>query len=370
MKPLKTAFTMAAMLALCGTAHAYSPTVFANGISARNIVAIQQSVITHAFQSFEGSAAAALGQRATFALPDIFGAKNTKPHQDVAQYGTMPMYGEYGDDGTVFSGHNGGDEYTVTIPVMNNAWGLWQHYGDDVKLNNLPRTESIYDLLMVGISGRREQLRGGVSEWGMFGGYVGGTQQADALEMHENGGYVGIYNGYNGNSFGLSFAANAGALYNTAQTPHTGTDEYANMWMGAAINARYNFRLTEIFTLQPGVYGGYTWINSANYVSTSGDKIDNRNFNALTLSPALRAIAHLGRGWYGTADARYVLNFIHGGDAYANGAKLTELGDKNYVEYGIGIEKSIDRFNVSVNIGRRDVGRTGWNGGMSLKYIF
>lgn len=371
MKTLRICLTSLAAITACGGARAYSPLMFANGISARNVIAIQQSITTRAFQSFEGSAAAALGRRAKLALPEIFGdISPASRHDNSAKYGTMPMYGEYGDDGTVFTGRSGGDAHTVTIPVMNNVWSTWQHYGDTAKLNNMPKTDSVYDLIMVGISGRREQVRGGVSEWGMFGGYVGGTQENNHIEMHENGGYVGIYNGYKINELGLSVALDAGAIYNTAETTSGAGDEYANMWLGAAINARYNFRITEIFTLQPGIYGGYTWINSANYISAAGAAAENHNFNTFTVAPTLRTIVLLARGWYGTAEARYVANFINSGDAYANGVKLPELGDKNYIEYGIGIEKSIDRFNISVNLGRRDGGRAGWNGGMSFKYLF
>ena len=64
-------------------------------------------------------------------------------------------------------------------------------------------------------------------------------------------------------------AANAGALYNSAENTY-GTDEFANMWAGVAVNATYNITLDDTFTLQPGVYAGYTWIGAADYLSKSG----------------------------------------------------------------------------------------------------
>ena len=370
------AATAAAITATSG--YAYTPLMFANGMTARNIGAIQHSVMIGAIENFEGSAASALGPRGR--IPLNLNAEEVPTRADygeMARYGTMPMYGEYGDDGTVLRrGRNGGDNDENTHrrrtrrPKMNNIWLAWEHYGDDAKYSNMQTTDSPYDLIMFGLSVQRAQLQGGVSEWGMFGGYVGGTQENDYMEIHENGGYVGIYNGYNIREFYLSFAADAGALYNRAEAKNTASDEFANLWIGASINTKYNIRLTDEFTLQPGAYIGYTWIKSANYISVAGAMLDNNNFNMFEISPALRAIQHIGRGWYGTLGARYAFNLKSSGKAYANNVQLPDLDTKDFVEYGVGVEKSIDRFNIAVNLGRHDGGRRGWNGGFSLKYIF
>ena len=60
----------------------------------------------------------------------------------------------------------------------------------------------------------------------------------------------------------------------------------------------------------------------------------------------------------------------HGQFDFVNNEKYTELFSDDYAEYGIGIEKSIDRFNIALHLNRHDGGRTGWNGGVNIKYIF
>ncbi len=342
----------------------------AGGISAHNIRAMQHTIMNNTIQTFEGSVAATLGTRGELVTtPDT-----AHPQQNPAElygrmpvYGTMHMYGEYGDDGSVFRGRNGGDEFGR--PTLHSTWLNWQHVDDDAKFHHTETLDSDYDLIMFGLAGGDAQFGQGISDWGLFAGYISGTQKNDIINIDENGGYVGFYSGYSLGGANISLAANAGALYNSAEYD-IGTDEYANLFAGAAIKMTYNIALDPTFTLQPGVYGGYTWVRGANYTMSDGTHVENNNFNMFEVAPGLRAIKHIGDNWFGFIGAKYVFNFAHGGDASAAGVKLADLDSDDYSEYGIGIEKSIDRFNMSINVGRRDGGRTGWTWGTSLKYIF
>ena len=359
--------------ALPGTTMAAAPHAYANSISAHNIGAMQHTIMTNAIHTFEGTASAALGTRSNILMPGDKDATEQTLKKNPADeyghlplYGTMHLYGEYGDDGSVY-GHNGGD--MVSRPTINSMWLNWQHVDDNASFDNFETTDSDYDVITFGISGGDVQMGTGITDWGMFGGYVGGTQDNSAINIDENGGYVGLYGGYTLGGFNISLAADAGALYNRA-THGAGTDEYANMFVGGAINATYNIALDATFTLQPGVYAGYTWVKSANYMSMDGTAIANNNLNLFEVAPGARAIKHIGSGWFGFIGAKYVFNFEHGGDATAAGARLANLESANYSEYGLGLEKSIDRFYMSIKLGRRDGGRTGWTWGTSLKYMF
>ncbi len=349
--------------------------VYANTFTTNNITAFQHSIMTTAMQTFEGTAAAALGGRARLVS-----------HSDDSKYlyGTTPMYGrpklygEYGDEGKsteIQTGHNGGDVITEIDtdkdprPVLNSTWLTWQHFDDEVKFKGYDELNTDTDIIMFGIAGGEAQRGIGISEWGVFGGYIGGDQKNEFININENGGYIGLYTGYNIQKFNLSFAVNAGALYNNAEHENGG-DEFANMWAGAALNATYNIALDDSFTIQPGVYAGYTWIGSANYISASNDYIANKNFNTFEVAPEIKAIKHIAKGWFGTLNFKYAFMMGPDGDVVVNGIQLENLDTRDYAEYGIGIEKSIDRFNVALNINRRDGGRAGWNGGFNLKYIF
>ncbi len=354
-----------------GAATAAGSHIYANKFAANNIATFQHSIMTNAMQTFEGTAAAALGGRA-----HLVAQEDTSKYL----YGTTPMYGwprlygEYGDEGNVTTtGRNGGDtmapEYHDPRPVINSVWLTWQHFNDDVKFKGYDELDSDTDLIMFGLAGGEAQRGIGISEWGIFGGYVGGTQENNFINMNESGGYIGLYTGYNIQQFNLSLAANAGALYNNAENEY-GTDEFANMWAGVALNATYNIALDDTFTIQPGVYAGYTWIGASNYMSMSGDTIANQNQNMFEIAPEIRAIKHIGKGWFGSINFKYAFMMGNTGDVFVNGIKYEDLDTRDYAEYGLGIEKSIDRFNVALNIHRRDGSRTGWGGGFNLKYIF
>ena len=371
MKHISLVAISAFMLSV-GGAFAAGPHIFANTFTMNNITAFQHSIMHSAMQTFEGTAAAALAGRS------ITGPAHTETEPSADLYGTLPMYGrphlygEYGDDGTVFqSGRNGGDILisTDTRPAVNSVWINWQHFNDDVKFKGYDELNSDYDLIMFGLAGGEAQWGIGISEWGVFGGYVGGTQDNHFIDIDENGGYIGLYSGYNIQNFNLSLAANAGALYNSAENTY-GTDEFANMWAGVAVNATYNITLDDTFTLQPGVYAGYTWIGAADYLSKSGVSIANHNLNSFEIAPSLRAIKNIGRGWFGYIGVKHAFVSGHGGTVIVDGIKYNELDIRNYTEYGIGVEKSIDRFNVALNLNRRDGGRSGWNGSVTMKYIF
>lgn len=105
-------------------------------------------------------------------------------------------------------------------------------------------------------------------------------------------------------------------------------------------------------------------------MSMSGDTVANQNLNVFEVAPEIRAIKHIGKGWFGSLNFKYAFMMGNGGDVVINGNVMEELETRDYAEYGIGIEKSIDRFNVALNLNRRDGGRTGWSGGFNLKYIF
>lgn len=354
---------------------AVNPHIYANTFTTNNITALQHSIMTNAMQTFEGTAAAALGGRARLVRQD---PESKYMYGTTPMYGWPRLYGEYGDDGNAQkasqSGRNGGDapettEYSDARPVINSIWLNWQHTADDIKFKGYDELNTDMDLISFGLAGGEAQRGIGISEWGIFGGYVGGTQENEFINLDERGGYVGLYTGYNIQRFNISLAANFGTLYNNAEHKY-GNDEFANMWAGAAINMTYNIALDDSFTIQPGVYAGYTWIGGANYMSMSGNAVANQNFNSFEIAPEIRAIKHIGRGWFGSINFKYAFMMGHGGDVIVDGVQYDDLDTRDYAEYGISIEKSIDRFNIALNLNRRDGGRAGWNGGFNLKYIF
>ncbi|MGN0916591.1 MAG: hypothetical protein ACI4NZ_00040 [Candidatus Enterousia sp.] len=354
-------------LSIISNANAVPFNVYANSVTVRNIATMQHSIATNTIQTFEGTMAAALGSRAHFNLSNI--NKTDTSHAEygiMPQYGQMPVYGEYNDDGSAtIRGRNGGD---TSLPTFNSLWANWQHFDDKTKFDGFKKIDTDYDVITVGLAGAHAKLGSGISQWGLYGGYAGSTQKNQFLDLDENGGYMGVYSGHSINNFNISASVNVGAMFSDADFEYESND-YSNAWLGATIHGAYNIAIDDTLTLQPGIYAGYTWVNSDDYTIGATD-IGNSNLNSFELTPEIRAIKHIGSGWFGSANIRYVAAWQNGGDTNINGTHIKDLDSDNYAEYGIGLEKSIDRFNITLHIGRRDGGQTGWNGGTSFKYIF
>lgn len=337
---------------------------YANSISMNNIATIQDSILHNAIHTFDRVPAANLGGKKKTMMPPTPKKSARELYGTLPMYGTMSIYGEY--DESEFAGRSGGDENT---PIIKNAQLSWQHFSDDVALDNYGRMDSKYDIAMTGLTGGRTRLWDGVSGWATYAGFINSSTSDSTLKIDGIGGYAGIYSRFNLRHFNLSTTINGGVLTNDAEFT-TGTDNYTNMWVGAAANASINVILDETFALQPGIQIGYTWIESDSYVSASSDSISNSDMGAFQIAPTLHAIKNIGDGWFGTAHIRYVATLDNGGEVSVNNIQFDTLESDNYTEYGLSLEKTVGRFNMSGTIVRRDGGRDGWGGGLNIKYIF
>ena len=335
----------------------------ANGITANNIAVMQHSIMLDAFNNFDGSVTQIIGEY-TEPLQKPAPEEPAKPQQ-IDRYGEMLFYGEYGDDGTVFlSGRNGGDSSDTT----DSVWIDWQHAQDYAKFDGFKRVNSHYDLISLGFADEPLDKKANTFyNVGGFGGFVTAREDAHSVKLSETGEYAGVYYAYYTHGLMLQTAANFGVLFNDAKSEY-GKHDFTNMWAGGALNATYNLYLDEISVLQPGIYAGYTWIHTDGYEPQPSVASD--NFHLFEVSPSLRVMTSLVKGWYNSMSVRYVFNFANGGETRNAGVALPELELLNYFEYGFTTEKNIDRFNFSASINRRDGGRTGWLFNVHMKYMF
>lgn len=342
----------------------------ANGIAVHNITVIQHSAILNAFDNFNGqyttSFTDSTGQDtiAEYVTPQ----EQTTQNRDLSKdYGKMSTYGEYGDDGTVFlqkRGRSGGDS-DIDTPL----WIDWHHTKNQAKFDKFKSVDSNQDIISLGFADNPNVLSNGYSQFGGFGGIVLSNEETDNTELQENGGYIGLYQGYHINNLNINLAADFGTLYTDVKSP-IADQNLTNLWLGVAAKISYDIALDQESVLQPGLYAGYTWVHSNGYETTSGHMASINDFNAFELSPALRIISHIGNGWYGTISGRYIFNFASGGDVQINAPGVTELDLMDYAEYGLSFEKNWEQFNFAISLNRCDGGRTGWNGGIHMQYRF
>lgn len=363
---MKHTLTLSALAVFCTTyAWANVPHTYTNQISAHNIAAFQQSIISTTTQAFAPLPQTQTGDSVKPSAPTYYRPSNTSAYGRPQMYGTMPMYGEFNDDG--MAGRSGGDTVNASL---DNVWINWNHAHDKLAFNNTERVDSDYDNIMFGLSGGATQLgKKTFSRWGTYAGYINAETSAQNINIDTQGGYLGIYNSLTWNTFNIATIINGGVTDNANEIVY-GTDNFTNFWISGNINATYNMALDKTFVLQPGIWAGYTWIKSDNYTSVSGDEITSDNFSIWHIAPNIRATKYIGSGWTGSIGAKYVMTFMENGDLRINNTIAPELESDNYTEYDLRLEKSIGNVKLSAGIGRRDGGRDGWVGNGNIKIRF
>lgn len=356
------------LLAFAPEAHAATHAqMYANTITAHNIVAFQHSITQTVFSSFSGSTRFNYDTPETpssYSLPETYENPATT-YGHAPMYGTAPTYGEYNDDGR--TGRNGGDTISANT-ALSNIWLNWEHLNGSAKFDDFAHLNSKTNIYTFGITGGKSETNPDLSKWGLYTGFVENQQKNREIQIKSQGGYFGIYNGDKIGNTGLYFTVNGGVLSNKATTTH-GNDEYTNFWVGGAVSTTYDFALDNSFVIQPGINLGYTWIRSENYTSASG-QVTNNNFHMLEVTPALRAIKHIANGWFGALNAKYITTLDNGGETYINNTPVTTPQADDYHEYTISLEKNVSNLNLYINFGRQEGARTGWIGDINIKYIF
>ena len=104
----------------------------------------------------------------------------------------------------------------------------------------------------------------------------------------------------------------------------------------------------------------YTFVNPFDDYTINGVKIKNDSLNAIQLAPGLKFIGNTEKGWQPYVGAKMVWNIIDDTKVKANEVNLPETTTKAYVEYGLGLQKSVgERFTGFGQAMFRNGGRTG-----------
>lgn len=354
---------MKAQYALIGlfvtsVAHSADFGLYANAVAAHNIAAAQHAISNKVFSPM-GKTSRVQPARAPAATQP---ATNEPAAPAPDGYGEMIYYGEFGDDTGVLplvTGRSGGDAAANDFLRVD-----WQHFSDTVKHKSHQSAKSTSDLVYIGYG---QEFNASRLEF--FGGYTGDHTKNNALDLDTDGAFIGASFGKRIQDVEIAAMADFGFALNDVTTTTYGGD-LNNFYFGFMANVAYDYMFYDNAFLRPGFRAGYTLVNSANYISTAGDNITNKNFGFFELTPMVDIIGNLGGGFSIGAHAGYVINLATGGRTYVNYAAIPKLSTDDYFEYGINISQTFDGFSLDINFGRHDGDRSGWNGGAEFKYVF
>ncbi|MBD5401204.1 hypothetical protein HDR58_00155, partial [bacterium] len=245
----------------------------------------------------------------------------------------------------------------------NNKAGWYRPYStfETIHLDNGPRVSATNYGSLVGYDSDFRSLPNGWTNVGTgYIGYNGSQLRHGGVDTTTNGGLLGITETFYKGNFWTALTATVGASVAETRTMY-GKEDSTMLMAGIGSKTGYNFEFKEgKYIIQPIMFMSYTFVNTFDYTSASGLRIENDPMHTIQLNPRVRVVGNFRNGWQPYASIGAVWNLMNNSSTSANGVKLPEMHTKPYVEYGVGVQKQMkDRFTAFGQAMIRNGGRTG-----------
>ena len=264
----------------------------------------------------------------------------------------------------------------VTYKVNEtNSGGTWVRpfaAYDSVGLSNGPKVSNMsYGTFIGGDSKVHQFKNGGEGVLSAHVSYLGSHQSFNGNSIYQNGGNLGLTGTYYKGNFFSGLTVNAGASVADASTRY-GNEDFPMLTAGIANKTGYNFEFKDgRFIIQPSLLLSYTFVNTFDYTNAAGVSINGAPLHAFQISPNVRFALNTKNGWQPYLTAGMNWNIMNDSQFTANMATLPDLSMKPYVQYGLGIQKTInDNFTAYGQVLSRHGGRNGIAANAGLRYIF
>lgn len=263
---------------------------------------------------------------------------------------------------------------TAYLSNEMNSGGIWfkpyMSY-DSVRLKNGPKVNSTsYGSFIGGDSGVKT-LGGGF--YGVLSPYIaynGSHQSYSGNSIYQNGGTLGLTGTlYKGNFFtGLTVGTGASGAESSTMYGH---DDFGMFMAGVASKTGYNFEFKDgRYIIQPSVQLSYTMVDTFNYTNGAGVSIHSDPLHALQISPNLKFVMNTKNGWQPYLTAGMNWNLIDETKVSANMTSLPDMSVKPYVQYGVGVQKTMkDRLTGFLQVLIRNGGRNGIAANGGFRYM-
>jgi hypothetical protein len=203
--------------------------------------------------------------------------------------------------------------------------------------------------------------------YGAYGGYNGSRQTYEGIGIDQNGGTFGLTGAVLKKDFFSGLTANFGVL-----SGEGGQDNFTSLFTGIALKTGYNLHFKESkFVFQPSMLFGYSYFKTFDYTTASGVNMKSSPADTIMLSPELRFIANLHRGWQPYISVSGWWNITGESKFTADDTVLPELAAKPYIQYGAGVKKSFnDNFSGFFQTMVRSIDRNSFGFSAGLNYSF
>jgi outer membrane autotransporter protein len=259
-------------------------------------------------------------------------------------------------------------------PERKQWWGKVLGADLDLKTKNFHKIDMDYAIGMIGH--QFDPIKTGIGDF-EFGAYLGAATARSRYaisKISQNGGFLGGSVLYKSGYFWAGAHVNAGIMTNHFKglTDNRGT----NPWIGAgaSLGVSIDFPAAGI-SVTPMTDVSYVTVKAKDFTTDLGARVTNSSLHSFEVSPGLRIDKHFKNGWSAGVGVRYAFVTKHDGDTTAqySGDRLhvlPSISNKNYAEYGVGVQKQEKNLGFGFILNRSDGGRRGWSGMARVSYSF
>ena len=205
----------------------------------------------------------------------------------------------------------------------------------------------------------------------VYVGYAGSTQKYEDIKMNQTGYVIGATGLMIKENYYLGLTANV-ILNKVESESDYGTDDFDMNMFTIAAKAGYNFELGNNWILEPNLMLMFGNINTQEYETSQGAKIDSNGITNIMVKPQVKARLQLEDGWQPYGLLGYALNINDKVRLKAEGEEFDTDKVNDFFELGVGINKEfIDTpWSCYGQLAGRFGGRTGVSLNLGVKYRF
>ncbi len=202
-------------------------------------------------------------------------------------------------------------------------------------------------------------------------GYAGSEQKYEQIKVNQTGYIVGATGMLIKDEWYIGLTANVNFNKAESQSDY-GTDSFDMNMYSVGTKAGYNYEINDKWTLEPNLTLMYGNVNSAEYQTTQGAKVEGQSVANIIVAPQVKAKLSLTNGWQPYGLLGYVINCGDKVKANVEGVEFEQQKIENYIEFGAGVNKTFENtpWSLYIQLTGRSGDRSGFDGNLGVKYSF
>lgn len=249
--------------------------------------------------------------------------------------------------------------------------GLWATVSSSelrMKTGNFYQIDYLYTVGILGYTVDGNSFGGFDTQYSVYGAFVNGSHDYSDNGIEQNGVVLGSSAEFSNDQFWFALHLKGGYLNSELKLSSKDRDiETPWVGLGAVMGTTFNYGT---MSFKPFVTASVIYAEADAYKTPAGVDVDSDGTMIAEFSPGFIISKDITHGWQADFMARYNFVDVSGNETVADEFQLDGIHYENYVEYGIGLQKLSDNWEMSFRLERSDDGRQGWTGFAHFGWYF